>query len=82
MLAPKSDRTAMVDRAQTLMVHFNEELIMFLSSQEIIYMDSKAICSKLLEKGRSLDIVSTHSEIRWLILVTKACKDKSNVYLI
>lgn len=72
------DDTAMADSLKAFMGQFQDELTEFMSEQEIICVDGKAMCGTILDNGRNPDIVSAHSSDTGLTLATEACQEKSN----
>ncbi len=72
------DDSSMADSMKAFMGQFQDELTQFMSEQEIICVDGKAMCGTLLDNGRNPDIVSAHSRDTGLTLATEACQEKSN----
>lgn len=72
------DEASMADSMQAFMGQFQDELTRFMSEQEIICVDGKAMCGTILDNGRNPDIVSAHSSDTGLTLATEACHEKSN----
>ncbi len=72
------DESSMADSKRAFMGQFHEELTQFMSDQEIICVDGKAMCGTLLDNGRNPDLVCTLSCDTGLTLATEACHEKSN----
>ncbi len=72
------DESSMSESMMAFMGQFHDELTRFMSGQQIICVDGKAMCGTLLDNGRNPDIVSAHSRDTGLTLATEACHEKSN----
>ncbi len=72
------DESSMSESMMAFMGQFHDELTRFMSGQQIICVDGKAMCGTLLDNGRNPDIVSAHSRDTGLTLATEACQEKSN----
>lgn len=72
------DDLAMADCMQKFIEKYHEELLKFMSDNEIICVDGKAQRGTVQENGRNPDNVSAYSYNVQITLATEACKEKSN----